>query len=140
MTRPHQDTLHRPPRAYPPAVPSEPLRLAAPPQEPAPAHTGVIQTLFPVVGGLGMLGFALVYGKSAFMYIALAMVVLLIGFSVLMRWSQKRSVRKRAAEEARRYATYLRERGQRAGARRRAAARRARTACTRTPSSCGRSS
>ena len=34
MTKPQPDILHRPPRAYPPAVPNEPLRLAAPPTEP----------------------------------------------------------------------------------------------------------
>src|SRR3954454_9313824 len=109
MTSPRQDTLHRPPRAYPPAVPSEPLRLAAPPQEPQTPHTGIISMLFPVVGGIGMLGFSLAYGSSTFMYIALAMVVLLVAFSFGMRWSQKRSVRKRGAEEARRYAAYLRD-------------------------------
>ena len=51
-------------REYPPAVPSERSRIAAPPTQPAPAHTSVIQVLFPVVGGVGMLGFALVYGNT----------------------------------------------------------------------------
>ena len=91
-------------------MPGEPLRLAAPPTEPPPPHTSVIQLLFPVVGGVGMLGFALVYGNTTFLYIAGAMIVLLLAFSFGMRWSQKRGVRKRAAAEARRYADYLRER------------------------------
>ena len=38
------------------------------------------------------------------------MIVLMVGVSIAMRWSQKRGVRKRAAAEARRYAKYLRER------------------------------
>src|SRR3954471_3951502 len=106
---PQPHTLHRPPRAYPPAVPSEPLRLAAPPIEQPPAQTGLIGTLMPVVGGVGMVGFALVYGKSAFLYIAMGMVVLMLAFSLAMRWSQKRAVRKRTAGEAKRYADYLRK-------------------------------
>src|SRR5579884_4289306 len=106
---PQPHTLHRPPRAYPPAVPSEPLRLAAPPIEQPPAQVGLIGTLMPVVGGVGMLGFALVYHNSAFLVIALGMVVLMIVFSLGMRWSQKRGVRKRTAAEAKRYADYLRK-------------------------------
>ena len=56
-----------------------------------------------------MVGFALVYGNTLFLYIAGAMIMLLLLFSLGMRWSQKRGVRKRAADEARRYAKYLRE-------------------------------
>ncbi|HEX5782034.1 MAG TPA: type VII secretion protein EccCa, partial [Solirubrobacteraceae bacterium] len=63
-----------------------------------------------MVGGVGMVGFALVYGNTLFLYIAGAMIFLLLMFSVGMRWSQKRAVRKRAADEARRYSKYLRER------------------------------
>ncbi|MBE2319678.1 type VII secretion protein EccCa [Solirubrobacter sp. CPCC 204708] len=109
MTRPQTDTLHRPPRAYPPAVPSDKLRLAAPPTEPQPPQVGIISLLFPVVGGVGMLGFAIAYGSSTFLYIAGAMICLLLLFSIGMRWSQKRMVRKRAAADARRYADYLRQ-------------------------------
>src|SRR4051794_17868869 len=103
-------TFHRPPREYPPAVPSERLRIAAPPTQSAPAHSSVIQVMMPVVGGVGMLGFALVYRNTTFLYIAGAMIVLMVGASIAIRWSQKRGVRKRAAAEARRYAKYLRER------------------------------
>ena len=103
-------TFHRPPREYPPAVPHERLRIAPPPTQPPPPHTSLIQILFPVVGGVGLVGFAIVYRNSAFLIVAGAMIVLLLVFSIGMRWSQKRSVRKRAAEDARRYAKYLRER------------------------------
>ena len=103
-------TFHRPPREYPPAVPSERLRIAPPPVQPPPAHTSIIQLLFPVVGGVSMVGFALVYRNTLFLYIAGGMIALLLLFSLGMRWSQKRQVRKRAADEARRYAKYLRER------------------------------
>ena len=103
-------TFHRPPREYPSAVPSERLRIAPPPTQPPPPHTSLIQILFPVVGGVGLVGFAIVYRSSAFLFIAGAMIVLLLAFSIGMRWSQKRAVRKRAADDARRYAKYLRER------------------------------
>ena len=103
-------TLHRPPRAYPPAVPQEPMRIAPPPVEPPPPHQSIVGMLFPVVGGVGLVGFALVYGNTAFLYIAGAMMLLLLAFSFAMRWSQKRAVRKRAAADARRYAKYLGER------------------------------
>src|SRR5688500_6681626 len=103
-------TFHRPPRAYPRAVPSDPLRIAPPPTQPVPPHTSAIQLLFPVVGGVGMVGLAIVYRSSMSLYIAGAVLLLLLTFSFGMRWSQRRGVRKRAAEEARRYAKYLRER------------------------------
>src|SRR3954447_10741399 len=103
-------TFHRPPREYPPTVPSEQLRIAPPPTQPAPAHTSIIQMLFPVVGSLGMVGYAFVYRNPTFLYIAGGMLTMMLMFSFGIRWSQKRGVRKRAAAEARRYAKYLRER------------------------------
>ena len=110
MTAQDALTFHRPPREYPPAVPSDRLRIAAPPAQPQPPHTSIIQMLFPVVGGVSMVGFALVYGNTLYLYIAGGMITLLLMFSLGMRWSQKRGVRKRAADEARRYGKYLRER------------------------------
>src|SRR5690349_3403097 len=109
MTDTDQLTFHRPPRAYPAAVPSEPMRLAAPPTEPPAPHASVIQVLFPVVGGIGMIGFGIAYGNTVFLYIAGAMCVLMLMFGLGMRWSQRRGVRKKAAADARRYAKYLRE-------------------------------
>ncbi len=60
-------TFHLPPREYPPKVPAEPLRIGAPPILAPPVQHGLLQTLFPVVGGVGMVGFALVYGNTAFL-------------------------------------------------------------------------
>src|ERR671932_1136494 len=105
-----QLSFHRPPRAYPAAVPDEPMRIAAPPTEPPPVHTSLIQVLFPLVGGVGLVGFALVYRNTTFLYVAGAMLVLMLLFSVGLRFSQRRGVRKRAAADARRYARYLGER------------------------------
>ena len=110
MTKPQPDTLHRPPRALP-AGGAQTSRSGSPRRRPSrtPPNTGILTLLFPVVGGVGMLGFALAYGSSTFLYIAGAMIVLLLAFSFGMRWSQKRGVRKRAAADARRYTDYLRE-------------------------------
>src|SRR5215208_1115466 len=80
-------TFHRPPREYPSAVPSERLRIAPPPTQPTPAHNSVIQMLFPVVGGLGMVGFAFVYRNSTFLYVAGGIVLLMLLFSFGIRWS-----------------------------------------------------
>ena len=102
-------TFHLPPREYPPKVPAEPLRIGAPPILAPPVQHGLLQTLFPVVGGVGMVGFALVYGNTAFLYIAGAMMVLLVAFSIGLRWSQKRAARRKAAADAQRYAVHLRE-------------------------------
>ena len=85
-----------------------------------------------------MVGFAIVYRNSTFLYVAGRDDRAAAAFSVGMRWSQKRGVRKRAAEEARRYAKYLRERDARAGRGGRASARRAGSGCTRSPAGCGR--
>ena len=115
MTAPDTLTFHRPPREYPPAVPSEKLRIAPPPTQPQPAHTSIIQLLFPVVGGLGMVGYAFVYRNPTFLYVAGGMLSLMLLFSIGMRWSQKRGVRERAAEEARRYAQVPARAGGRAG-------------------------
>jgi S-DNA-T family DNA segregation ATPase FtsK/SpoIIIE len=110
MTAPDQLSFHRPPRAYPAAVPDEPMHIAAPPVEQPPAHGSVLQVLMPLVGGVGLVGFAVVYKNTTFLYVAGAMMVLMLMFSVGMRLSQKRGVRKRAAAEARRYSKYLGER------------------------------
>lgn len=83
--------------------------MAAPPVEPPSAQHSLIQTLFPVVGSVGLLGFALIYHNRTFLYIAVAMVLLMLVFSVALRWSQKRGVRKKAAADARRHGKYLRE-------------------------------
>jgi S-DNA-T family DNA segregation ATPase FtsK/SpoIIIE len=86
------------------------MRIAAPPTEQPPIHSSVVQVLMPLVGGVGLVGFAVVYKNTTFLYVAGAMMVLMLLASVGMRASQKRGVRKRAAAEARRYAKYLGER------------------------------
>src|SRR3712207_7219176 len=62
-------------------------------------------TLFPYTtlfrSGVGMLLVAMVVGSTVFLYLACVMVVLLVLFSVGLRWATARAVRTRAAEEDR---------------------------------------
>ncbi len=101
--------FHRPPRAFPPPVPTEQVSLAPPPATIDGHHEGWVSVLFPVVGSLGLFAFALVYKNKLFLYIACAMVVISIVFALAMRWSQKRSGRKSARRQRRRYREYLAE-------------------------------
>jgi hypothetical protein len=87
--------FHRPPRSLPDSVPSEELRIHAPPTKPEPPSGGVMPALFPVIGSFSMLGFALVYRRRLFMCMAFGLVCLSLLFAVAMRWSQARGVRKR---------------------------------------------
>src|SRR3954447_18682234 len=94
-------TFHRPPREWPPPVPTEQLRIAPPPTVPTPPSSSLLRSLMPLVGGVGLFGFAIVYGNSTFLFIALAMMLLMVGFSVGMRASQAPAVRRRRAQGAR---------------------------------------
>jgi S-DNA-T family DNA segregation ATPase FtsK/SpoIIIE len=99
--------FHRPPREWPEPPPSDELRIHAPPTKPEPSTGGLMQALFPAIGSVGLLGFALVYHNPLFMYVALGMVCLSILFAFGMRYSQVRSVKKRRARNRRRYRMYL---------------------------------
>jgi len=101
--------FHRPPREYPAPVPSQPLRVPQPPTVPTPTHQPLLQVMFPVVGAVGMVGYALLFGSSGFLLIAGAIVVLMLVFSFGLRWSQRRAARRSAGREARRYAKHLRD-------------------------------
>ena len=63
--------------------------------------------LFPVVGSLSMVAFALAYGNRIFLYIAIGMVVLALVYAVAVRRGQKRSGRKSARRRRRRYREHL---------------------------------
>ena len=125
-------TFHRPPRSWPDTVPSEELRIHAPPTKPEPPSGGVMQMLFPVVGSFSMLGFALVYRNKLFMYIAFGLVCMMLLFAVAMRWSQVRGVRKRRQRNRHKYRMYLTGVERRAVERRGSAALRRRAALSRS--------
>src|SRR3954463_6010646 len=99
--------FHRPPREWPEPVPSDELRIHAPPPKPEPPSGGWIQALFPVIGSFTMVGFAFVYKNRLFMYIAVGLVCVSIAFAVAMRWSQARTVQKGRQRNRRKYRDYL---------------------------------
>ena len=81
--------------------------MAAPPQAVDPTKQTLLYALFPVVGSLGLFAFAIVYDNKLFIYVACAMVAITLLFAVGMRWSQKRSGKKTARRQRKRYREYL---------------------------------
>src|ERR1700710_2176679 len=73
MSTAYLHTSHRPPREWPPPVPTDRLRIAAPPTVPTPASHSLLTALMPMVGGVGLFGFALINGSSAFLVIVAAL-------------------------------------------------------------------
>ncbi|MEA2243693.1 MAG: segregation ATPase FtsK/SpoIIIE, family, partial [Solirubrobacteraceae bacterium] len=104
---PNDAAFHRPPRAFPPPVPTEQISLAPPPATHDSQHEGLLSVLFPVVGSLGLFAFALVYKNRLLLYIACAMVAISIVFALAMRWSQRRRGKRSARRRRRRYREYL---------------------------------
>ena len=104
---PPSTTFHRPPRAFPPAVPSEQITIAAPPAVEDGRRDSLLMLALPVLGCGAMVGFAIAYGNRIFLYIAIGMVVLMLLAAVLMRSSQRRAGRRSARRRRRRYREYL---------------------------------
>lgn len=101
------NVFHRPPRAYPPPVPSEEFALAAPPTLENRVRDSIIAVVLPVLGSGAMVGFAIVYGNRLFLYIAIGLVAVMLLGGIAMRWSQRRAGRRSARRKRRRYREYL---------------------------------
>jgi S-DNA-T family DNA segregation ATPase FtsK/SpoIIIE len=99
--------FHRPPREWPEPVPSDELRMHAPPARPEPPSGGWIQALFPVIGSFTMVCFAVVYHNRMFMYIAVGLVFISLLFAGAMRWSQYRQVRQKRERNRVKYRQHL---------------------------------
>lgn len=95
--------LHRPARTWPVPPPAEPIKLAAPPAEPDPQSGGWLQSLLPMVGGLTIVGFAVISGRLVYLLIALFLIVALVGASVGTRISQRRKDREKRSRTRQRY-------------------------------------
>ena len=104
-----ETTFHRPPRAWPDPPAREELRIHPPPTRPEPPSGGFVQAAFPVIGGVTMLGFAIVYGNRLFLYLALGIMGLMLILALAMRASQWRQHRKRRDRNRRKYRHYLGE-------------------------------
>lgn len=97
----------RPVRAFPPAVPDEPVVLAPPPPalEPEPGRWAT--TVLPALSSLGIVGFALVSGSVLYVILGIGLAVLGVGAAVGMRVATTRSRRRRQEASRRRYEHHL---------------------------------
>jgi S-DNA-T family DNA segregation ATPase FtsK/SpoIIIE len=102
-----EGAFHRPPRRWPEPVAEEQVVIAAPPHMLARARETLLYVLFPVVGSLGIFGFALAYHNTIFLYLAAAMVSVTVLFAFGLRWAQRRQGRQSARRQRRRYRAYL---------------------------------
>jgi S-DNA-T family DNA segregation ATPase FtsK/SpoIIIE len=100
-------SFHRPARVHPEPVPAEPIVLAAPPSVPPAMHGTWLQILLPVVGSLGIVGFALVYRNTLFLAIAGGIALLTVTLWIAIRVQQSRGARRRRREDIARYRAYL---------------------------------
>ena len=102
-----ETTFHRPPREWPPPPPADALKIHPPPTRPDQPQGGMLQAAFPAIGGITMLGFALVYGQPIFIYLALGMMGLMIMVAFAMRASQWRQWKQARTKNRKRYRQYL---------------------------------
>ena len=105
--------FHRPARSHPEPVPREPIEVAGPPSVPTGTQWSWLQLLLPVVGSLGMLGFALVYRNAVFLMVAGGIAGLTVVIWVGIRVQQVREARRNRRKAAARYRAYLTEQDER---------------------------
>ncbi len=119
--------FHRPARAFPEPVAGEPVVVAAPPTLDPPSARAFLQVLLPLVGSLGMVGFAFVYRNPLFLAVAGGIVVLSVVLAVAMQVGQRRGAQRKRRRDTERYRAHLDEQRRRleaiAAAQRAAAAR-----------------
>ncbi|MDQ3916116.1 MAG: type VII secretion protein EccCb [Actinomycetota bacterium] len=106
---PGKKVIHRPARIFPEPLPRERISVAAPPRIQDPGTGGFFQFLFPLVGSLGMLGFAFIYRNVLFLIIAGVVAGLMVTMSIGLRVQQKRARARTRARQAGRYRQHLEE-------------------------------
>jgi DNA segregation ATPase FtsK/SpoIIIE, S-DNA-T family len=105
--------FHRPARLFPEPIPAEPIQVAPPPTIPDRARGTWLQLMLPIVGSMGMLGFALIYRNVLFIAVAGGIAFLMALLWIGIRVQQGREARRRRRENAGKYREYLdRERQQ----------------------------
>jgi S-DNA-T family DNA segregation ATPase FtsK/SpoIIIE len=119
--------FHRPARSFPEPVAGEPVVVAAPPTLDPPPGRAALQALLPLVGSLGVVGFAFVYRNPAFLAVAGGIVVLSVALGLAVHAGQRRGALRKRRRDAGRYLAHLDEQRRRlaavAGAQRAAATR-----------------
>jgi DNA segregation ATPase FtsK/SpoIIIE, S-DNA-T family len=90
--------FHRPARVFPVPVEYRDLTVPAPPQVPAPLDGGMAQALLPLLGSVGMVGFALMLGDRRFLIMAGIMAAAMVLSGAAARRIQVR--RRRSTRDA----------------------------------------
>ncbi len=99
--------FHRPPRDYPPLLGPRELPVPLPPPSDDAIRISWMQGLLPLIGSLGMVGFALIYPNRLFLYVSIGMVAASVFASVGVIASQKRQSKRQARRQRERYAAFL---------------------------------
>ncbi|MDQ1634925.1 MAG: segregation ATPase FtsK/SpoIIIE, family [Frankiaceae bacterium] len=105
-----QRLVARPVRSFPPALPTEPVMIAAPPAPLEPEGSKWATTLLPALSSLGIVGFAFVSGSALYIALGVGMAVLAIGATVGMRVASGRSRARRHEAVRARYSAHLDQR------------------------------
>src|SRR3954452_7744339 len=100
----------RPVRAFPPAVPDEPVGIAPPPHALEPESGRWATTVLPALSSLSIVGFALVSGSVLYVALGIGLAVLSVAAAVGMRIAATRSRRRRQEAARRRYEQHLDDR------------------------------
>ncbi len=88
--------VHRPARTWPVLPTARPHQLPTPPADLAGDSPSLLTTLVPLLGSLGIVGFAVVSGSVAFLVVAGFMVVAVVGGTLATRIASSRRTRRRA--------------------------------------------
>ncbi len=104
--------FHRPPREYPEALPTEPIRLAGPPApyQPQRGAGQWMRFLLPLCGILGAVVFVVISHNPLMLISSGAMMLASVGGGIATNASQQRTQKRRSHEHEQRYRDYLNER------------------------------
>ena len=103
-------SFHRPPRSFPPALPSEKIVVARPPTLSRRGAGTLVQMILPVLGSLGIVAFAVIMPNKLFLIVAGAFVAIAVFSVVASHLAQRRSGKLSARAERRLYRAHLEER------------------------------
>ncbi len=102
-----QIDLHRPARRYPAPVDVDVVEVATPPQAPLEQGNAIWQILVPMLGSMGIFGFAIVMGDSRYLIMAAVLAGAMLLSGIVSRIVQTRSIRRKHRNQVGRYRTHL---------------------------------
>ncbi|MEV6949652.1 type VII secretion protein EccCa [Streptomyces sp. NPDC051172] len=100
--------FHRPARVVPPALPTDPVVLAAPPQPVGKdSNASWLMLLMPVLSSISMAAYLMSGGRKMLVLLGIAFVVMSIGATVAVRMQMRGQVRKQKIRARDRYLDHL---------------------------------